>query len=54
MTNLEVCFDMQLANIGSILQESIGIERDVIKLICKILPICMSFIKSYFVTHLPT
>ena len=48
MTDLEACFDRQLANVGSILEEPIGIERAVIKLIAKVLliferHICMSY-----------
>ena len=39
MTDLEACFNRQLANVESILEESTGIERAVIKLIAKVLPI---------------
>jgi len=39
MTDLEACFNRQLANASSVLQELIKIERVVIKLISKVLSI---------------
>jgi len=36
--NLEACYDQQLAQIGSIVQESMGVERNIIKLIAKVIP----------------
>ena len=38
MTDLEAYYDQQLAQIGSIVQESMGVERNIIKLIAKIIP----------------
>ena len=48
MIDLIACYDRQLAEIGSIVEESIGIERKPIQLIAKVLPIiehhiCTSF-----------
>ena len=48
MTDLIACYDRQLAVIGSIVEESIGIKRKLIQLIAKVLPImehyiCISF-----------
>ena len=48
MTDLQVCYDRQLVEIGLIIQESVEVQRLLIKLIAKILPIiehhiCTSF-----------
>ena len=48
MTDLEVYYNQKLALIGSIIQESVSIERNTIKLILKIIPnfehyICTSY-----------
>ena len=48
MTNLKACYDRQLSEIQSIVKESIGIERKLMQLIAKVLPImehhiCTSF-----------
>ena len=37
MTDLEAYFNRQLENVGSIIQESLGVERAAIKLVIKIL-----------------
>jgi hypothetical protein len=39
MTDLKLYYDKKLAEIGSIVQESIGIERLLIKLFIKLLPV---------------
>jgi len=38
MTNLEACYDRQLPLIRSIVQESVGVERQIIQLISKVIP----------------
>ena len=38
ITDLSVCYDCQLANIESLILESIGIDHKVLTLITKILP----------------
>ena len=48
ITNLKVCYDQQLYNIGSIVKESVRIDRNGIKLIAKVLlrmkyHICIGF-----------
>jgi len=48
MTDLKAYYDRQLPKIGSIVKELIGIERKLIQLIAKVLPIiehhiCTSF-----------
>ena len=39
MTDLKACYDRQLANIGSIVQESVGVERKLMQLIAKVIPV---------------
>ena len=48
ITDLEAYFNRQLPNVGSIMQESIGIERDIIKLIYKILLIFKRYIYTSY------
>jgi hypothetical protein len=44
MSDLEVCHDRKLPNVEGIVEESIGVNRDAIKLITKALPRCKHFI----------
>ena len=37
ITNLEACYDRQLANIGGIVEEVVGVNRNVIRTITKAL-----------------
>ena len=39
LSDLEACYDRQLPNIGCLVQESVGVEREPAKLFAKILPI---------------
>jgi len=48
---LEAYFDRQLANVGSILEESIRIERQVIKLLMKILLILKRYICTSYIIN---
>ena len=47
-SDLEACCDIKLPNIGVIVIKSIGLNREVIKLITKILPRCDHFIGTTF------
>ena len=38
LTDLQSCYDRQLANIGGIVEESVGRDRQAIKLITKVIP----------------
>ena len=44
MSDLEACCNMKVPNIGGIVEESIGVNIKVIKLITKVLPWCENFI----------
>ena len=44
MTDLKSCYDQQLAEIGSIVQELVGVERLLIKLVTKLLPVMEYYI----------
>ena len=44
MSDIEACFDRQLPNIGGIVEESIGANRDEIEFTTKVLPQCEKFI----------
>ena len=46
MSELEACYDRKLPNIGGIVEESIGVNREAIKLITKVLPRWKNFIAS--------
>ena len=48
MIDLTACYDRQLAEIGSIVEESIEIERKPIQLIAKVLPIMEHYICTSF------
>ena len=48
MTDLEACYDRQLPNIASILQESMGVERKAIKLLTKVIPIFKYYICTIY------
>ena len=37
MTDLKACYDRQLANIGSIVEELVGIDRKIAQLIAKVI-----------------
>ena len=47
-SDLEACYDRQLPNIGGIVEESIGVNREAIKLITKVLPRCKHFIGTTY------
>jgi len=38
LTDLQSCYNRQLANIGGIVEESVGRDRQAIKLITKVIP----------------
>ena len=38
LTDLKSCYDCQLVNIGGLIEESIGRERDVMKMLTKLIP----------------
>ena len=48
LTNLKSCYDRQLANVGSIVEESIGRNRKAIMLFTKIMPIFNHYICTGF------
>ena len=39
ITNLQLCYDQQLANFGSIIEESVGNNRYALKLFTKLIPV---------------
>ena len=39
ISDLEACYDRQLPNIGCMIKESVGAERDLAKLFTKLLPV---------------
>ena len=43
-SDLEACYDRELTNIGSIVEEFIGLIREAINLVIKLLPRCKHFI----------
>ena len=45
-SDLEACCDRQLPNIGGIVEELVGANREAIKLITKVLPRCKHFIRT--------
>ena len=48
MSDLEACYDRQLLNIGGVVEESVGANREAIKLITKVLPRCNYFIGTTY------
>ena len=48
ITDLEACYHRQLANIGEILEELVGANRNAIRIITKVLPILNHFIYTGF------
>jgi len=44
LTDLQSCYDQQLANFGSIIKESIGINHQAVKLFTLIMPIWKHYI----------
>ena len=44
LTDLQACYDRQLPNYASIIEELVGIERSPIKLFTKVLPILKHYI----------
>ena len=43
ISDLEACYDIQLPNIGGAFEESMRVNREVIKLFTKVLPRCKHF-----------
>ena len=39
VSDLEACYDLQLRNIGCMVEESVGVERELAKLFAKMLPV---------------
>jgi len=39
ITNLELCYDQQLSNMASMVEEPVGIDCNGVKLIAKVLPV---------------
>ena len=48
ITNLEACYDRQLANIGGIVEEVVGVNRNVIRTIIKALLVLKHYIYTNF------
>jgi len=48
MTNLEVYYDQQLVPIESIVEESIGVKRQLIQLIAKVIPCFEHYIYTIY------
>ena len=48
MSDLEACYDRKLPNIGGIVEESVGVNIESIKLITKLLPMCKHFIRTTY------
>ena len=48
ITNLEAYYDRQLSNIYGIVEESIGIDREGVKSISKVLPVLKHFVCTGF------
>ena len=48
ITNLEACYDRQLANIGGIVEEVVGVNRNVIRTIIKDLLVLKHYIYTGF------
>ena len=48
ITNLEAYYDRQLSNIYGMVEESIGIDREGVKLISKVLPVLKHFVCTGF------
>ena len=46
MSGLEACYDRQLPNIGGIVEESVGVNKEAIKLMTKVLPLCKHFFRT--------
>jgi len=44
ITDLEACYDRQLANIGSIVKESVSINRKIAQLIAKVIPVFKHYV----------
>lgn len=48
ITDLESCYDRQLANLVSMVEESVGIDRNGVKLIAKVLPVLQYHVYTRF------
>ena len=48
MTDLQVACDRQLSKIGSIVQESVGVEAKPIMLITKVMPMMENYVCTAF------
>ena len=48
LTDLQLCYNRQLANVGSIVEESVGRNRKIMMLITKIMPIFKHYICTGF------
>ena len=48
LTDLQSCYDRQLANIGGILEESVGRDRRAMKLITKVIPNQQHYLSTVF------
>ena len=48
LTDLKSCYDRQLVNIGTLIEESIGVNRNGMQLILKIIPRYISNIKNTY------
>ena len=48
ITNLELCYDQQLCNMASMVEESVGIDCNGMKLIAKVLPILNHYVCTGF------
>ena len=48
ITDLEACYDRQLSNICGMVEESVRISREEVKLILKVLPVLKHFVCTSF------
>ena len=48
IADLKACYDKQLSKIGSIFQESVGVETKPIKLVTNTLPIIQHYVRTAF------
>ena len=48
ISDLKACYDRQLPNLGCLVQESVGVEREATKVFAKVLPIMEYYVCTDF------